>query len=376
MQDQMKKFKILAVDDNPVNLKFLGSLLKDNGYLLGFATNGKQALDVMQESPDFDLVLMDINMPVLNGIEAFEAIMKSEHCRDIPVIFLTAQNNIEEVVKCFELGAADYILKPFNTKELLSRVNTQLQLKDKSDQLKLYAKELEKFNITKDKFFSIISHDLRNPFGALQIISNMLTKSLDNNDINKSKELNDLLSNTIQSGFKLLDNLLQWSRSQAGKIKPRPIEIQLSPVVEEVVEMVAPHALGKNISIQNQVNDNLSLFADTDLLKTVLRNLISNAVKFTPAHGEVQIFASTQNNTATISIKDNGIGISEDISQRLFRIDGDITSNPGTAGEEGTGLGLIICHEFIEKMGGTIRVESTPAQGSEFIITIPHHEGG
>jgi signal transduction histidine kinase len=288
---------------------------------------------------------------------------------------LTAFNNVENIVRGFDLGAVDYITKPFHSKELLSRVNTQLQLKRKTDQLQQYARELEATNATKDKFFSIISHDLRNPIGSLQIISKMLRASMEKNDQSQINELLDLLDSTIGMGTKLLENLLQWARSQTGRIKVNPIELQLAALVDEVLELIEAQAMGKNISFSNVVPEEQIVYADRDLLKTILRNLLNNAVKYcNPNEGKITIMTEEVQGSVRINVSDNGIGMDLQTQSKLFQIEGNITSMPGTQGEEGTGLGLILCREFAEKMGGTVSVLSKPGKGSTFTICLPETE--
>lgn len=372
MPDKPEPFKILAVDDNPTNIKVIGSILRDAGYRIGFAMNGREALEILMENTDYDLVLMDINMPEIDGFEALELLQQCDECRLIPVIMLTAFNNVENIVRCFDLGAVDYITKPFHSKELLSRVNTQLQLKHKTDQLQQYARELEATNATKDKFFSIISHDLRNPIGSLQIISKMLRASIEKDDKTQINELLEVLETTIGMGSKLLENLLQWARSQTGRLNVRLMELQLAALAEEVLELIEAQAMGKNISFSNLVPEEQVVYADRDLLKTILRNLLSNAVKYcNPNEGKIIITTEKDQENVRINVSDNGIGMDLPTQSKLFQIEGNITSMPGTQGEEGTGLGLILCKEFAEKMGGTVSVLSKPGKGSTFTLSLP-----
>ncbi len=372
MTEHAESFKILAVDDNPTNIKVIGSILRDAGYRIGFAMNGREALEVLMENPDYDLVLMDINMPEIDGFEALELMQQCEQCRQIPVIMLTAFNNVENVVKGFDLGAVDYITKPFHSKELLSRVNTQLLLKRKTDQLHQYARELEATNAAKDKFFSIISHDLRNPIASLQIICKMLRAGFEKNDKTQITELMNVLDSTIATGSKLLENLLQWAQSQTGRIKVNPIELQLAALADEVLEVIKAQAVGKKISFSNRIAEDQIVYADRNLLKTIFRNLLSNAVKYcNPNEGMISISAETNEKKVCIKVSDNGIGMDLQTQSNLFRIEGNITSMPGTHGEEGTGLGLILCQEFAEKMGGTISVLSKPDEGSTFTVCLP-----
>ena len=185
------KEKILIVDDHKENIKLLGSILREAGYEIGFATDGMQAIKVVNANNDFKLILMDIKMPVLNGLDACKKIKQNPATKDIPVIFLTAKNEKKDIIEGFNAGGADYITKPFHALELLSRVKTHIQLKSKTDELLKTAESLKQSNATKDKFFSIISHDLRNPVSVLTATQNMMEA-----EVNKSgnEKLSDHLT--------------------------------------------------------------------------------------------------------------------------------------------------------------------------------------
>ncbi|MDP4266715.1 MAG: hybrid sensor histidine kinase/response regulator [Bacteroidota bacterium] len=366
-----KQFNILVVDDNLTNLQVLGVILNEADYSVGIATSGEQALSILKNSYDYDLVLLDINMPGMNGYDTCIAIKAIDKLKDMPVIFLTAYNDINSIVKGFESGAIDYVTKPFNSKELLVRVNTQLQLKQKNEQLKEYSLKLEKLNATKDKFFSIISHDLKNPLysivGSVKYIHEILQKYR----IDEINEMIEIIDHSAKESYSLLENLMEWAKSQTGNIKFEPLYLPLLNIVNRSVDLVSTHASLKNIKIINNVSDNIVVYADEYMLESVMRNLLTNAVKYSYKSGIININAIKRDNKVEISIVDAGIGISDNIKNKLFKIDADNCSLPGTAEEKGTGLGLIICAEFIEKHRGKISVESEESKGSTFNILLP-----
>jgi two-component system, sensor histidine kinase and response regulator len=374
--EKNKNFKILVVDDNQKNLQVIGSALKEKKYALGFAFDGKQALKSLQQAHDYDLVLLDIDMPEMNGYETCRAIRKDEQLKDVPIIFLTAHAEIENKLMGFNLGAQDYITKPFHAWELLVRVKTQLLLKQKSDQVKEYTIELEKLNATKDKFFSIIAHDLRNPFTGLLMTSQALLRNIRKLDINELEDYIKEFYITAKRGNELLENLLEWSKSQRGKITFIPIDLKLKAITDECIGLISHQANAKKITMLNEVPDNLVLKTDENLVKTVIRNLLTNAVKFTFENGSIKIRSLMQKSFAEISVIDNELGISQELQDKLFRIDGSTISRQGTKNETGTGLGLIVCKEFIDKIGGKIWVESEEGKGSTFKFTIPIAETG
>lgn len=353
---------ILIVDDNPQNIQVLGNVLYGNDYNVSVSSSGAHALQSVSSNPP-DLILLDVQMPGMDGFEVCRTLKSDPLTSGIPVIFLTAATETEKVILGFELGAVDYITKPFNTSELLARVATHIELK--------FAREkLIEINATKDKFFSIISHDLRNPFAGIRIVSESLLKNIGKYDTNKTAELVELICNTSRQGSELLENLLEWSRTQTGVIKFNPSEINISETVKKCIGVILPHSGNKNITVSNNVPDNVSLFADEYMLETILRNLLSNAVKYTPVSGSVIVSVKEYEEHFEITVKDSGIGISMDVQSKLFKLDLS-SSMPGTADEKGTGLGLILCKEFVESHGGTIWAESEQGKGSEFKFTIP-----
>jgi two-component system, sensor histidine kinase and response regulator len=236
--------------------------------------------------------------------------------------------------------------------------------------LKESQKMLSEINVTKDKFFSIIAHDLKNPFNSVIGISDLLIKNLEKYDTIKIKYFLQLIHDSISQSFILLENLLQWSRSQTGRLKFTLAQHNLLDLVKNSIEIQLNEAKMKNIKILYQILPYSTVFCDDNLMSTVIRNLVSNAVKFTHEGGTITLSSSTNGEMEEIAVYDNGIGIGEEDIPKLFRIDVHHTTE-GTANEKGTGLGLIICKEFVEKHGGKISVESEFGKGSAFRFTLP-----
>ena len=232
--------------------------------------------------------------------------------------------------------------------------------------------ELQKLNSDKNKFFSIIAHDLRSPLGSFKNLASFL---LDNNNITQdddTKEFLELLSCSSENLYRLLDNLLEWSRSQSGKIIFAPCEFNLNDIVNNTTSILSLHAGNKNIELINNVPQDYQLFADMNLITTVIRNLISNAIKFTNSGGKIELgVLENSNDESIIYVRDNGVGMDETTRNKLFKIEENVT-NLGTNDEVGTGLGLILCKEFIDKHNGRIWVESEQGVGSTFFFSIPN----
>jgi signal transduction histidine kinase len=238
------------------------------------------------------------------------------------------------------------------------------------NQIKKSEEDLIEANATKDKFFSIIAHDLKNPLHAIVLSSDLLISKFRYMD---GEQLLDLIKNINRSGVhlsNLLGNLLTWSRTQSGKIEYEPNVIDLLNLVLDNINLNIEHASKKNITLNHKISEGSVVFADYNTVSTVLRNLISNAIKFSFENSEVLIYAEELDKSIAISIHDNGVGISEDDIQKLFRIDIHHTTM-GTLKEIGTGLGLILCKEFVELNGGSVWVKSDRELGTTFTFTLP-----
>lgn len=236
-------------------------------------------------------------------------------------------------------------------------------------QLQKYSEELQELNATKDKFFSIIAHDLKTPFSGIIGLSEIVKDEAKHLDIETIEQYAGMIHSTSKNTFQLLENLLDWARIQRSQISFRPISIILKKLVNEVVELMEEKSNSKMIAVLNNIPDNVIVSADEDMLKTVLRNLVSNALKFTPVDGKIEIHVVSKENSFEISVKDTGTGMKQEDINKIFRI-GSSFSKRGTENENGTGLGLVLCKEFVEKQGGKIWVESKEGKGSTFTFSI------
>ncbi len=225
---------------------------------------------------------------------------------------------------------------------------------------------------TNAKFLSIIAHDLRSPFSSILGILELLKMSLKELDKNEIEKYIEIVYNSANNTLTLLDNLLVWALSQNKEKNFKPIKINLYELLREEIENLKTLASQKQITLRHSVKPDLNVTADIQMVKTILRNLINNAIKYTNVNGEIIIDANEVNQYIEIAIKDNGIGISAEDQRKLFKIDA-FHSTPGTHDEKGTGLGLLLCKEFVELHGGNIRIESEAGKGSRFAFTLPHY---
>jgi signal transduction histidine kinase len=245
------------------------------------------------------------------------------------------------------------------------------EVNKQKEELEIQRKELESLNSTKDKFFAIIAHDLKNPFSTVLGLSELLAKEFESFEPDKLKIFIEQIYKYSNNTFNLLENLLQWSMLQTGRMPLRPKLINLNELISESIELLRGTATQKGISIDVTAIDNGFVYVDVSMITTVIRNLLSNAIKFTTQSGEIKIDIVREGSMLKISIHDNGVGISLQDQKRLFNIDSNPTTI-GTSMEKGTGLGLILCKDFVERNGGTICVESELEKGSTFSFTIPH----
>ena len=366
MEINPSEYKVLIVDDVISNVLLLKVLLTNEKFNIVTAGNGTQALEqVKKEKPD--LVLLDVMMPDISGFEVAQQMKADPEMSEIPIIFLTALNSTADIVKGFQVGGNDFISKPFNKEELIIRVTHQISLVAAKRIIVAQTEELRKTIMGRDKLYSVIAHDLRSPMGSIKMVLNMLILNLPSETIGEEMyELLTMANQTTEDVFSLLDNLLK-----IGKLKVVYQDINMVEVVEGVSEIFTMVAGLKNIKIVQDVPvADVAVRADIDMVKTVIRNLISNAIKFSNEGAEVVVSLSEEDGMAIVSVKDSGCGIDEENQRKLLHTDTHF-STFGTNNEEGSGLGLLLCKDFVIKNGGKLWFTSKKGEGSTFSFSIP-----
>ncbi|MFW6348445.1 MAG: response regulator [Cyclonatronaceae bacterium] len=385
---------ILVVDDNARNLQLISSVLGKAGYKINAVNSGEKALSYLQKRQP-DIILLDIMMPGMNGFEVCTELKASETLCDIPVIFLTAKSDGNDLVEGFQVGAVDYITKPFNSEEVLVRLANHLKLRKARYELEekntalvkaqeaseADARRLKALNAEKDRFFSILAHDLRGPFSGYMGLTEVLANHAAELSQEEVLEYSGALHQAASNVYKLLLNLLEWSRLQMGSLEFSPKPLRIKEQLRETLSMAARLAADKGISFSYEIPEMLSAKVDGYMLESIMRNLLTNAVKFTHPHGSIVIKAGSVAEDKTsdeagelgevyLEVSDTGIGIPPEMQEKLYRIDENI-SRPGTQGEESTGLGLLLCRDMIVKNGGRLHLESEENKGSRFRFTMP-----
>lgn len=382
----MKTHTILVADDHPDTIQVIVDAIKNCGYehKIIRAINGKILCELAEKRLP-DLIITDWEMPVMDGIEAIKYLKSQESTQDIPIIMCTGIMTTSENLKmALDSGAVDFIRNPIDQIELQSRVHSMLKLSDayrtiksqkeileeQKESIELQKDKLEVANLTKDKFFKIISHDLRNPFSTLMLISDLLTEHLKKQELTESINFAEIIHQTSYVAHELLENLLTWSKSQTGKIELNHERMKIKTLVDKSVVLLGNSATSKGIQITSTVQDDLYANIDKNMVLTILRNLISNAIKFSRKGDQINITGEETDDFISLHVSDTGIGIDEKRIKKLFRIDENVKTS-GTEMEQGTGLGLILCKEFSELHKGNISVTSQLGVGSTFTVTLP-----
>ena len=362
-------YKVLIVDDVVSNVLLLKILLTNEKFQVCTASNGKDCIEISRkEHPD--LILLDVMMPDLNGFDTAVILKKGEDTKDIPIIFLTALNTPQDLVHGFQVGASDFLTKPFNKEELVMRVTQQISLVAAKRIIEQQNQELRATLNNRDKMYSVIAHDLRSPMASIRMVLNLVVASASPETVGEEiYNLLDQANRESEEVHDLLDNLLKWTKSQTGRLNVVKQELELNDIIPGVVEIFDTIAATKHIKLElKSESDSLKVEADNDMLKTVVRNFLSNAIKFSPADSTIEITMTKENEFAKVSVRDHGVGIASDRLDSIFH-KGETTY--GTGGEEGSGLGLQLCQDFARKNGGDCTVESVEGQGSTFSVLIP-----
>lgn len=364
------EYKLLVVDDTEANLLLLKALLQKVGFKIITAKNGLDALDLVEkEKPD--LLLLDVMMPIMDGYQTALKIREKPEFDTLPIIFLTALNSSEDVVKGFSNGGNDFISKPFNKEELIIRIRHQLSLVEARRIIDKQTEELIRTIEGRDKLYSVIAHDLRGPLGSIKMILEYLITSLDKEMIGEENaEMLSVASHTTEDLFLLLDNLLKWTKNQMGRLNVVFQEIEVVGIVEGVVDIYKSMAQMKVVDIKIDAPQQALGWGDADMIKTVVRNLLGNAIKFSYPKGEIHLRVRDGETSVVVDVVDHGCGIKEEDQSKMLRTDVQF-STFGTKNEEGSGLGLLLCQDLVKKINGEFWFTSIPNEGSTFSFSIP-----
>jgi two-component system, sensor histidine kinase and response regulator len=368
--------KILIVDDNPINIDVLCKTLESDNYKISVVLNGENTLKVASKFLP-DLILLDIMMPGIDGFEVCRLLKKDKITRDIPIIFITAKTEVEDIVKAFEMGAVDYITKPINQQEVMARVKTHLTLTNLiSTKGKLIAelesnnKKLVEVNELKDKFLGMAAHDLRNPLSAIRGFSELMLEEMPISNNEEAEELLTLIRESSQHMMEMVEDLLDYSVIETGNLELQLRKHSIKEFVESRIKVSQYLAERKNIQIQEVIEEVPDTIFDKRRMSQVLDNLLSNAIKYSHSGTSVTVKVEAAGQNIEFMVKDEGQGIPPEEQSRLFQSFPKLSSKP-TGGEKSVGLGLTIVKKIIDAHGGSLKVESEPGVGSIFLFSLP-----
>lgn len=366
MENLASEYTVLIVDDVPTNVMLVQAILKKEGYTLLTTDSGAKALRIAQDKHP-NLILLDIMMPEMDGYEVLQHLKSNPDTNDIPVIIMSALSDMQSIVKGYQLGATEYVTKPFQREELVKRVAHRYELFS----IKRIKQELENTIESRDTLYSVIAHDLRSPLGSLKMMNNAILMMVDKSQIsNEVYEMLQMMNKTSEEIFLLLDNLLKWAKNRLNKqsIYKQPVDI--NSIINSTAEIFIPMAAQKGISISIQNMDNEMMgVVDIDMLKTIVRNIVSNAIKFSYDKGVITLTTRVEGEFVIVSIKDSGKGIKKEDQDKLLKQNTHFTSY-GTNNEKGSGLGLMLCKDFVELHGGKLWFESEEGKGTTFFFSL------
>lgn len=342
---EKKQAHILIVDDTAENIQVLGSLLREEGYILSVAYHGQEALERLKYIKP-DIILLDIMMPILDGFKTCKQIKSNFELKDIPILFVTAKADIDDISEGFKLGAVDYITKPFNKEELLLRVQNHLELS-------FSKKIIEEQNNERKELLHILCHDLKNPLSAVSSYIKLVQKN--------PKLLNDLdkkLLPMVDSGMDIIEMVRKMRVLEDNKSRLALEMIDVKESIDFALSILHNRISEKNIKINNLIPKDIKILAEkTSFINTIINNLLSNALKFSNLNSEIIFDYELHDEFVIIIIEDKGIGIPDAILNNIFDLT-QPTSRAGTQGEKGTGYGMPLVKKFLGSYGADINIET------------------
>ena len=367
--------RILVVDDDVAGARLVGKYLLREGYIAVLAHDGRTALAKAAAEP-FDLILLDVMMPGLDGLAVCRRLSADPATADVPVIFLSARGDLNDRVAGLDVGAVDYLVKPFEPADLLARVRVALRNKALEDDLRRANAELARLERGRQEFVAMLTHDIRAMLGAVAAAIEMAQADLETPPADDVPRFLEIAERNAQELIDLTTNLLDTYRLEEGRLPVRQESVDLGQAVTDVARRLAAQAARKQIAISTNVATSAPVTGDGDLLRRVLLNLVSNALKFAPAGGrvEVRVDRATAEGEAhpsvVVTVRDDGPGIAPDAQSQLFERFSSLAT-PAVSRSAGSGLGLSFCKQVIELLGGFIWVESVPGRGSTFAFSLP-----
>lgn len=363
------EYTILLADDSVSNMEKMKSLLAGENFRL-ITTLEAEEVFLLAKLRLPDLIIVRLALEEGKGIKVVRQLKESVLTKHIPILYMTMPNRQEDFRKVADYEDVEFVSRPLSKKELILRINNQLLLLESQRIIACQNEKIQDVVRSKDKLYSVIAHDLRAPIGTLKMILEAIDHQKERIPDSNIKHLIKMLQETTDEAYLLLENLLMWSNSQNGVLKPSLQTFSFSEAAKEVVALQENIAEAKGIKMHNHLKKVFSVHADLNMMKTVLRNLLSNAIKFSYKGGEISINGEEKDGFLVVSVQDKGQGISKEHQRDLFA-DGLHFISYGTQKEKGSGLGLQLCKDFVKMNHGKIWFNSEEGKGTTFYFSIP-----
>lgn len=372
----------MLIHNNQYTLLVVTSSFEEPGEILETL---REAAFQVTTARDFDEIvhaaklkqpdLLILNVKPSEEQEEYAIIRRMKRHKDtrgISMLFIAAITEQTYIPDCLFYDNVDFISKPFRPKELVIRIQHQLSLMEAKKTICLQNQKLQKTMESRDKLYSVIAHDLRAPIGTIKMIAASLENERNQMTDPHILKSFDMIHETTEEAYNLLENLLRWSRNQNGKTRIYPTTFDLSKAIYHVLALFTAIADSKGINVNNHSKANVTVYADEDMIRTVLRNLLSNAIKFSFPGGQIDVGLSEMPDMVMVSVKDNGQGIKKELQSKLLK-GNEYISTYGTHNEKGSGLGLILCRDFVKMNKGKLWFSSQENKGTTFYFTVPRH---
>lgn len=363
------EYTLLIIESSPEELEKICKMIQEEGFNIITSCDQEEAIRKAQTRLP-DLILLDREQSAQKEFMTIRELKKNDITKSIPVLLYTSIRTDSDLPECLSYDNIDFIVKPLHKRELIIRIQHQLFLLEAQRTILKQNEKLKKIIESRDKLYSVIAHDLRAPIGTIKMINAAIESRKEKIKDDKVRRLFEMINETTEQAFNLLENLLRWSRKQNGKTKALPTTFNIENTARQVVGLFSTIASSKNIELHNNIRQELMVYADEDMVKTVFRNLLSNAIKFTFSKGRIDINFSEDSKHITIAVKDNGLGIKKELQQKLLK-DSEYGTTYGTLNEKGCGLGLLLCRDFVKMNKGKLWFTSIENQGTTFYFTIP-----
>lgn len=371
MSTNNNRFTLLIIAFSFKSPENIINILREAKFNTQIANTSEEVFD-MSETSTPDLIILNIEKPEQEICNIIQKLKKNRHTRDIPILFIAPITEHTHFPDYLLLDNIDFIRDSFYAKELILRIQHQLSSIKTKNTLQQQNQKLQEIIESRDKLYSIIAHDLRAPISTIKMINSTLASKKELISNPQIEKLFEMINETTEEAFNLLENLLRWSRNQHDKPHIYPATFNITASIQQVVSLFTTIASTKGISLNNHSKEEVYVYADEDMIKTVLRNLISNAVKFSFPQGHIDICIDQTPHVVKISVQDNGQGIKKELQSKLLKTNKDITTY-GTYNEKGSGLGLVLCRDFIKMNKGKLWFTSQEKQGTIFHFTVPKH---